>query len=152
MKYLSDSKRNWLIGGAIGVLVCILLFAFYWLIFFPIIPAIEYKYGEDHRDWEVIVPMATGHIFPMVSSFMVEGSPLPQLFCKATVPVCISWSATANGLPCDEWTIDTGEIGCCMEKIMTPETACTDRLELAVFIFFSACLLLAYFIAGAAIA
>lgn len=146
-------KKPWLKGGIIGAIVCILLFFFYMFAYFPLINTI---YADDiaikgySPEWTTTIPLVTGHLFPMLSHFIVEGSPIGSMFCKPIEPSCVRWEAdiTPN---CFSWTLESGEVGCCVEQIKEPTTACTERVEMAVFLIMSFLLVVVYFVIGAGI-
>lgn len=147
-------KKPWLKGGIIGAIVCILLFFFYMFAYFPLINTI---YADDiaikgySPEWTTTIPLVTGHLFPILSHFIVEGSPINGMFCKPVEPICARWEAdiTPN---CISWTLESGEVGCCVEQVMEPTAACTERVEMVVFLIMSFLLVVVYFTIGAVIA
>ncbi|MBS3116776.1 hypothetical protein J4421_04235 [Candidatus Woesearchaeota archaeon] len=130
------SRKPWLRGGLIGICICLLLFPFYIFIYFPIINNVyadEIKSYGSTPGCTTIIPLLTGHFIPLISHFLVEGSSVITLFCEAKEPHCTSWAAkeiaVEEGFSCIPWILDSGESGCCQEKILTPTAACSERVE-----------------------
>jgi len=137
------SKKLWLQGGIIGVIICIALFIFNILIYFPVINSI---YEDNIPQFTLILPMATGHFFPIFSDFIVPYG----FLCEFTVPICTSWSAfqEMGSVP---WALETGEAGYCVVQTMTPTDACANLSEIIGFLGLLLLLLVVYFILGAII-
>jgi len=142
------SRKLWLRGGIIGVIVCIVLFLFYIFIYFP---AIDKIYAEDIEAyggtpaWTTNVPLVTGHLFPLFSGFIVPYG----FLCEFTEPICTLWSAVnePGGVP---WTME-GQAGYCIQQTMTPTNSCDNLSETVGFLGLAAMLLGIYFVIGAAI-
>lgn len=149
----AQSKNLILIGGAIGVAVCLLLFLFYTFVYFPLIKTAYYSDSANGStpQWLLILPTVTGHTFPLFSHFIVEGMPaVTTKFCKATNPLCVNWAAgNMNMADCDTLWMMEGTAGCCVEKIMTPDETCSEKVEIVGFIILAGLLLVIYFIIGA---
>lgn len=142
------SKKPWLRGGIIGVIVCILLFLFYTFMY---LPAINKIYAEEIAEydgtpsWTTDVMLVTGHFFPIFSGFIVPYG----FLCKPTVPVCTYWSAEYE--PGGVLWMMEGQPGYCIEQIMTPTNSCASVSETAGVLGFAALLLVVYFVIGAMI-
>jgi len=137
-------QKNYLIGGSIGIIVCLLLFIFYLFAYFPLMEKLN---EQGHNINASILPaMITGHGFPMLSHFIIEGSPAIGLFCPKVEKVCTNWSAgTSPNYP--TWIMEN-TTGYCRDLIMVPATACSDKVEFAGFIILSLMLIMAYFFLG----
>ncbi|MBI1970489.1 hypothetical protein HYS47_01975, partial [Candidatus Woesearchaeota archaeon] len=155
------SKPLWLRSGFLGIAVCIALFLFYLFLYFPIINVVYADhiaaYGGTPA-WTTNIPLFTGHLFPLFSHFVIEGTPLISRFCEETIPDCTQWAAKEyyTGTDCVEWKESDPETrteydGCCEDLIMTPTPACEDRAELAGFIILALVLIGIYFLIGAAL-
>ncbi len=142
------SKKPWLQGGIMGVIVCILLFLFY---IFMYLPAIHEIYAEEIAEyggapsWTTNVMMVTGHFFPILSGFIVPYG----FLCKPTVPVCTYWSAEYE--PGGVLWMMEGQPGYCIEQIMTPANSCANLSETVGFLGLASLLLVVYFVIGAII-
>jgi len=134
------SKRLWLRGGIIGVIVCLVLGLFNLFFYFPVINIV---YGGMLPNWVLIPPMITGHAFPILSFFIIPYGWL----CKFTEPICTYWSAESvpGAIP---W-INEGAAGYCIEQAMTPTSSCADISEIVGFLGLTLLLLVAYFAIGA---
>jgi len=67
-------KKLWLRGGIIGVIVCVALFLFYLFIYFPTIDKIYTEDIEKYSGppaWTTTVALVTGHLFPLLSGFII---------------------------------------------------------------------------------
>jgi len=142
-----DNKKKIIIGGSIGLAICFVLFLFYNLAYFP---ALEKKYGDTQPQWTIIPPTLTGHMLPYISHFIIEGSPAVSLFCQATDPVCTNWGVNQTSFCKDPWAMD-GIVGCCNEKILVPNSNCSDKVDFVFFIIISTLLSGLYFIIGSLI-
>jgi len=139
-----STGKKCIIGGSIGVLVCIILFAFYLLAYFPMMK------GLNDRGYDVNASMfpafLTGHAFPFLTHFIVEGSPLIGKFCPAVQKECTAWNAgTMPGY--EPWVMDN-TTGYCTNLIMVPKAECADKIEQTSFIVMSAMLIVVYFLLG----
>lgn len=154
-----QSRRPWLKGGLGGVGICVLLFLFYIFAYFPIIHKV---YADDITAyggtpaWTTNIPLYTGHLIPLMSHFVIEGTALVPLFCKATEPVCTSWvnKEYYEGQNCVPWPGGDRETGieyagCCEDLIMTPTPECEERVEAIGFFALLLLLLAVYFCIGA---
>jgi len=140
------SRKPWLRGGIIGVIVCVAIFLIYIFAYYPIISVI---YEDSVPGGTIILPLITGHAFPLLTHFILESPSIPQ-FCQETELYCWHWQA--DMVPdCVPWTLDSGEVGCCIEQDMVPESSCTERVEGFAFLTFAFILLAVYFAIGAAI-
>lgn len=128
-------------GGIIGAMVCIALFAFYVSIYFPLIQLV---YGGMSPTWTLLLPLVTGHFFPLLSGFIVPYG----FLCTFTKPICTAWSAIKEpgSVP---WTLDTGEVGYCVQQMMTPTDACARLSEVVGFWGLALGLLVIYVVLGA---
>ena len=71
-------KPAWLRGGIVGVIVCILLFVFYVTVYFKVI---DYVYRDGlFPNTALLLPFATGHLFPLFSHFVFEGTSVEETF------------------------------------------------------------------------
>lgn len=140
------AQKTWVKGGIIGVIVCTTMFFAYPLIYFPLV---ENDIGLS--DTAMILPTATGHVFPMFMHFIIEGSSIPGQFCTERETHCTSWSLAyeEGGVP---WTGPEGGAGYCLHQETTPLSSCIDRVEAAASILSIALLEGIYFIIGAGIA
>lgn len=136
------TKKTWLSYGIIGVIVCLVLGLFNLFVYFPIINNI---YGDNIPEGALVLPMITGHAFPILSHFIMPNSWL----CKSSVPTCISWSAenTPGGVP---WTVE-GKEGYCTQQTMSPTESCANFSEIANFSLITLILFVIYFGIGAII-
>jgi len=136
------SKKLWLRGGIIGVIICLVLGLFNLFVYFPMINSV---YRGMIPNWALIPPMITGHAFPILSHFIVPYGWL----CKFTEPICTSWSMeSASGSV--QWTME-GQAGYCIQQTMTPTSACADLSEMVGFWGLVLLLFSAYFAVGAVI-
>ncbi len=142
VKKRSKSKKYVLRGGLIGLFVCLVLFVFYMFLYFPII---ENGYRGVMSGWVLVIPLVTGHAFPLLSHFIVPYG----FFCKLTKPECVNWVADKD-LHCVPWTME-GVEGCCREKVMTPTSACDQMSERIGFWGLTIILFGIYFMIGAGI-
>jgi hypothetical protein len=154
LKQWVKSKKKTLLGGAIGVIICALLFVFYIYVYFP-----TFQTGDNDTEpsWLLVTPLVTGHAFPLLSHFLVEDSSIVKVFCKATNPNCVNWAAgnvPGCKIPQSEIDPETGEkvAGCCMTQIMTPDESCREKVEVAGFIVLTVLLTVVYFAIGSIIA
>jgi len=134
------SKKLWLRGGIIGVIICFVLFLFNLFIYFPIINS---AYGSMIPSEALILPTITGHVFPVLSMFIVPYGWL----CKFTEPTCAYWSAESapGAIP---WTME-GTPGYCIEQEMAPTPSCADLSDMIGFFGLILLLFIAYFVIGA---
>lgn len=145
-------NKIWLKGGLIAVGVCMILFFVYMFIYFPLMERI---YLEDRGELEsfselfLIPPTMTGHIFPMLSIFIIPYG----LGCEFSEQTCTSWSSTY--VPgSQEWTFvdETGSYaGYCTDITLTPNEKCAERSEKIGFFALSFLLVVGYFILGSVI-
>ncbi len=159
-KHWFKSIPAWLKGGIIGVIVCIILFFFYILAYFPLT---EKMYAEQINtsgsvpDWTWQVTIYTGHGFLFLSHFILEGWNVDS-FCPATELTCHSWISarpeTAEELQwCVPWTeSETSESGCCLDLSYEPNEKCTRAIETLSVLMLGLILLGIYFLIGAGIA
>ncbi|MBI2146752.1 hypothetical protein HYU22_05430 [Candidatus Woesearchaeota archaeon] len=134
------SKKLWLRGGIIGVIICLVLGLFNFFIYFPIANSI---YDGMIPNWVLIPPMVIGHAFPILSPFIVPYGWL----CKFTEPTCVRWSAESapGAIP---WTME-GTPGYCIEQTMAPTSSCANLSEMVSFFGLILLLFIAYFAIGA---
>jgi len=146
LKQRFAAQKTWIKGGIIGVIVCTAMFFAYPLIYFPLV---ENDVGLS--DTAMMLPTATGHVFPMFMHFIVEGSSIPGQICTERETRCSSWSLAneEGGVP---WTDSEGGAGYCLHQETTPISSCTDRVETAASILSIALLEAVYFIIGAGFA
>ncbi len=146
-----QTRELWLRWGIAGASICVLLFLFYLLVYFP---TYRFFFEQNESDAILLLPTITGHLFPILSHFIVEGSSLASQFCPYTEEHCVYWMAEEIALEenkeCVPWTSE-GVSGCCAQLEMSPTTACVDRVEMGVFWGMSILLVLIYFIIGAGI-
>lgn len=139
------SKRLWLRGGILGVIICLILLPFNLFVYFPLIVS---SYDGMIPSWALIPPMITGHAFPLLSHFIVPYG----FLCEFTEPICTHWSVKDLAGPnCVPWTSSEGDAGCCIEQTMTPTNTCANISEMVGFFGLLTMLLVAYFILGAVI-
>ncbi len=134
------SKKLWLRGGIIGIIICLVLGVFNLFIYFPVIDSV---YGGMIPNWVFIPSMITGHAFPILSHFIVPYGWL----CKFTESACVSWSAESapGAMP---WTME-GTPGYCIEQTMAPTSSCADLSEMVGFFGLILFLIVVYFAIGA---
>ena len=146
-----QTRQLWLRYGIIGASLCIFLFLFYLLVYFPIFGLI---FEGEESDIILLLPTITGHFFPLFSHFIVEGSSLTNQFCPSTEEHCVYWMAeeiaVEENRECVPW-ISEGVSGCCAQLEMSPVAACADRVEMGVSLGMSALLVFVYFVIGAGI-
>lgn len=143
------AQKSWIRGGIIGATICALLFGFYLFVYFPMLyVAVQSDPSGDEPSWSLTLPTVTGHIFPLMTHFAVEGSSLPETMCEETETHCLIWSLEyeEGGVP---WSIDEGGAGYCLEQETSPLASCVDRLEGAASLVAIALLECIYFIIGA---
>ncbi len=141
-------KQLWVKGGIIGMAVCMGLFVFYSL-YFPVVARLDT--GGELSPSELILPTITGHAVVGLTFFMIEGSSIPAIFCKATETHCNEWSLLPDqgGIP---WMDpQTGVDGYCLRQETVPETSCVDRVENGAFLISILLLEGIYFGVGAGI-
>src|SRR3989338_4756687 len=85
-----QTRALWLRWGFIGASICILLFLFYLFAYFPMY---RFFFEQEESDVILLLPTITGHIFPLLSHFIVEGSSLTSQFCPSTEQHCLYWMA-----------------------------------------------------------
>ncbi|MBI2147866.1 hypothetical protein HYU19_05345 [Candidatus Woesearchaeota archaeon] len=154
-----QSRKPWLKGGLVGVGICVFLFFFYLFVYFPVIDKV---YADDiaaHGGtpaWTTTIPMVTGHLLPLLSHFIIEGTALAPTFCKATEQGCSTWVAKEyyDGQDCVPWPekdeeTGTEYAGCCEQLIMAPTAECEGRIEMAGFLVSVLLLMGVYFTLGA---
>jgi hypothetical protein len=129
MKAFLLKNKIAILSGLIAIIICISLFGFYWLIYFPVVEPIS------HGNGVLILPALTGHLFVFLSHFMVEGSPLISMICPSTSTTCTRWEESAG----------------CIEGILVPKTACAEGVELGATIYLMIALLTIYFVVGFAV-
>ncbi len=141
---MKEKSKVLLLGGTIGITVCVLLFAFYLLAYFPLMEKLN---DQGHNvDAGILPAFLTGHAFPLLAHFIIEGSPATSTFCPNVEKICTSWNAGTNpAYP--EWIMEN-TAGYCTNLIMVPTTACSDKVEIAGFIVLTVMLLIAYFFLG----
>ena len=149
--------KPWLSYGIKGMVICLLLFLFYGSIYYPLIKEYVAVDGAVPESYELL-PAITGHFFPFMTHFIVEGSSLIPLFCKTTEKNCVQWTAKEfareQGEECSTpWTLPDSETGkslegCCNQLIQTPSENCSERVETAVFFLMLFLLLSMYFALG----
>ncbi|MDP3698696.1 MAG: hypothetical protein Q8R47_03845 [Nanoarchaeota archaeon] len=154
LKKLFQSKPAWLKGGIKGSIICVILFLFYLLIYFPVINNI---YAEDIAiyggtpAWTTAIPLFTGHLFPLFSGFVVPYG----FFCKSTEPICTQWViediAAEEGLDCVPWIDGEGGAGCCIEQSTAPTDTCAKISDGVGFAGLMILLMGIYFVIGAII-
>lgn len=134
------TKKLWLRGGIIGVLICVVLFFFYVSVLLPNIDR------SALPQWILVLTLATGHLFVIFSGFIIPYG----FLCKFTVPTCSNWSAypQPGSVP---WKLDTGELGYCTLQTMAPTDACARLSEMVGFWGLAILLLTVYFAIGALI-
>ncbi len=134
------SKKLWIRGGIIGVIVCLILSIFNLFVYFPIIDSV---FGGMIPNWALVLPIVTGHAFPILSHFIVPYG----WFCKFTESTCTSWNidSTPGAIP---WTND-GTAGYCIERTMSPTSSCENLSEMVGFWGLVLLLFIAYFAIGA---
>lgn len=159
-----QSRKPLLKGGIIGAAICVLLFLFYILVYFPIIDKVYANDIAVHGGtpgWTTDIPMYTGHLFPLFSHFVVEGMAMPDRLCTVTGEVeqhCGSWihKDYYTGRNCIPWGSDNPDIaatfeGCCIDLVMTPTAECDERVELLGFFVLVLLLISVYFAIGAVV-
>lgn len=151
LKKWFQTRELWLRYGIIGASLCIFLFLFYLFAYFPVY---RFFFEQEESNAILILPTITGHIFPILSHFIVEGSSLTSQFCPSTEEHCVYWMSEEFALEenqaCNPW-ISEGVSGCCVDLEMSPVTACADRVEMAVSLGMSVLLTFVYFVLGAGI-
>ena len=147
-----QSRELWLRWGIIAASICVLLFLFYLFVYFPVY---RFFFEQEESNTILLFPTVTGHIFPILSHFIVEGTSLTNQFCAQTEEHCTSWVAKEiaeeENQECIPWTTFEGASGCCVNFETSPVTACADRVEISVFFGSGVLLVLIYFIIGAGI-
>ena len=125
----------------------------------------RFFFEQEESDVILLLPTITGHIFPLLSHFIVEGSSLTSQFCPSTEQHCLYWIseeffmsedfmaeeiAIEENRECIPWTSERVS-GCCVDLEMSPTTACADRVEMGVSLGMSVLLVFVYFVIGAGI-
>lgn len=75
----------WVRWGFRGVVVFFLLLLFYLFLYTQWIPWVHpetYAQGQNPYPYDLLI-LATGHGFLFFSHFLIEGSPLPDIFCSS---------------------------------------------------------------------
>lgn len=136
------SKKLWLRGGIIGVIVCLVLGLFNLFIYFPIVNKVN---GGMIPNWALLPPMITGQAFPILSHFIIPYGWL----CKFSEVTCTFWSVKSapGAIP---WTME-GQAGYCIEQTMIPTSSCANLSETVGFFGLILILFVAYFFIGAII-
>ncbi len=144
----AKSNIHIFLGGLVGVLICLLLFFFYLKIYFP-----YFKNQNQNPKWLLIPTAITGHIFPLLSGFLIGDSPITPAICTPNQLQCVNWSAKYLSGCNSPYTFedpDTGKktVGCCVEQILVPNEQCREKVEQAGTITISGILLAVYFFIG----
>jgi len=136
----------WLRGGLIGVGIFIALFFFYIYVYFPLV---ENNVGIPNN--ALILPMITGHAFPILSHFFVPYG----FLCEFREEHCISWSSyyaiNEESGSCVKPLVIEGVEGCCTTLTPQPTSFCASLSEKVGFFGMITLLLGIYFGIGAAI-
>lgn len=146
------AQKQWMKGGIVGAAVCALLFGFYLFLYFPAIYlSVQANPDREEPSWELILPTATGHIFPFMTHFAIEGSSIPDAVCKETETHCLAWSLEYEngGVP---WTDAEGGAGYCLMQETSPLSSCVERVEGAASMIALIALESVYFAIGAIVA
>jgi len=157
------AQKPWVRGGIVGVIVCTLLFGFYLFIYFPMVQERQRILEtnseinnaiREEDDWELAMPMFTGHLFVMLSPMILEGAPTSLLtsLCPETETHCVYWSLendTGVGTPLVD---PEGGAGYCLEQQTTPKSSCVGRVEGWIPFITFASLEAMYFTLGAIVA
>lgn len=100
-----QTRELWLRWGIIAASVCLFLFLFYLFIYFPVY---RFFFEQQESDAIFLLPTVTGHMFPLFSHFIVEGSSLTKQFCPYTEKHCTYWMAeeiaVEENRECVPWT------------------------------------------------
>lgn len=137
LKQRWEKMSYWLKGGLIGVGICIALFFFYIFAYFPLV---ENEIGIPSN--ALILPMITGHAFPILSHFIVPHG----FLCENSFRHCTAWISESlledykEGLiPEDrlqlpenyvcEPLVQEGVKGCCTTWTYSPTTTCSNISE-----------------------
>lgn len=147
----------WLRGGLLGVGICIALFFFYILVYFPLL-----KNESGISSKALLLPMITGQGFPILSHFIVPHG----FLCENTVKHCTHWVSEAfiedykkglipkESLPkdyvCDS-LVQEGVQGCCATWTYSPSVTCATISEGVGFFGMILLLLGIYFGIGAGV-
>lgn len=145
-------QKTWMKGGMLGAGICALLFGFYLFIYFPALYlAVHADPTAEEPSWEFVLPTATGHILPLMSHFIVEGSTIPTTVCKETETHCLAWSLSYEdgSVP---WTDPQGGDGYCLMQETSPESSCVDRVQGTISLLTLIALEAVYFAVGAIVA
>ncbi len=143
IKKYYQSKESTVLGALAGVIICLLLFLFYYFIYFP---GFQKIYKDETPGWIMLAPTLTGHAFPAFSYFIV--SPAVPMFCESKNPLCVQWSA-GNSDSCAIPLVMEGTAGCCLQQVMEPDESCREKVEWFGFGVFSVGLFVIYALAGA---
>lgn len=120
----------WVRGGWYGFGICTLFFVFYLGLYFPLL---QMLYPDGLLpNVATFLPTLTGHLFPLLSTFVFD----PSLLCQATEAVCVHWN------------VDQG----CIQQEMTIPSACRDMAEAVGFWLFTLGLEGLYVLVGALVA
>lgn len=148
MKKLPTKSKHYLIGGSIGIIICVFLFCFYLFAYFPLMEQLNDRSYDVN--FSILPAFITGHAFPLLAHFVVEGSPAISYFCPNVEKICTRWSA-GTFPEAEPWIMD-GTTGYCQDLSMVPTASCSDRVEQAGFVILSIMLIIAYFFLGIFIA
>jgi len=124
MKQRWKNVQLWLRGGLIGVGICVALFFFYISVYFPLV-----ENDGGIPDNALILPMITGHAFPILSHFIVPYG----FLCEFNEKHCTSWSSyeviNEQGGNCVKPMVMEGVEGCCTIFTLQPTSFCASLSE-----------------------
>ncbi len=132
MKKFIEKNRIALIGGLIGIMICLLLFVFYMFVYFPYL---QKDSDQSLLSYQFSLPAITGHLYPMMSHFLVEGANFTSDICPNVDTVC------------NIWTLESG----CIESTPVPDANCIDKLDQVISLILTGILIACYFVVGFAL-
>ncbi|MBI2147348.1 hypothetical protein HYU19_02605 [Candidatus Woesearchaeota archaeon] len=141
-----EKMPYWLNGGLVGISICIALFFFYILAYFPLV---QNETGIPNN--ALILPMVTGHAFPILSHFIVPYG----FLCEFSEEHCTAWSSyqaiSKQDSDCLKPMVMEGVEGCCTTLTPQPTSFCASLSEGVGFFGLGVLLLGIYFGIGAAV-
>ena len=149
LKQCWEKMPYWLKGGMIGVVICILLFLFYVMAYFPLLTDTSSGMMSNSA---LFLPMVTGHAFPILSHFIVPYG----FLCEFSEESCTAWSSSEalreHSGSCLKPMVMEGVEGCCTTLTPQPTPFCDSLSEAVGFFGFVLLLLGIYFGIGAVVA